>query len=159
MTDRRTDIIRDLEKNLEESITFYRSLTPYELEKKVYQDNESWTVKQVLAHFITIERSMHWLFNNILSGGSGSPADFDVDQFNRTQPKKLFGLTVDELIEQFKLVRLNTISIVRSMVEKDLDREGLHAFHGHGKLERFICWAYEHVRIHEDDIREALKIK
>lgn len=159
MTDRRAEIIENLGKNGEDAITFYQSLTPSELSAKVYQDDESWTVKQVLAHFITIEKSMHWLFNNILSGGSGSPENFDIDKFNRTQPMKLYGLCVDELIEQFRSVRQDTISIVRGMDENDLDREGLHAFHGHGKLERFICWAYEHVRIHVNDIREALQIK
>ena len=159
MSDRRTDIIVELEKGLETTIFFYRSLTPEQLGAKVYQDGACWTVKQVLAHFITIERSMQWLFNDILSGGSGSPADFDVERFNRTQPLKLDGLTVDELIGQFKSVRQDTISIVRNMSEIDLDREGRHAFHGHGKLERFIVWAYEHVRIHENDIRKVLKIR
>jgi hypothetical protein len=42
------------------------------------------------------------------------------------------------------------------MQEEDLDREGMHAFHGKGKLDRFIRWAYEHARLHEDDIREVL---
>jgi hypothetical protein len=102
---------------------------------------------------------MHWLFKNMLSGGSGSPDDFDVDRFNLTQPKKLDGLTVGELIEQFKSVREDTIIIVRGMAEQDLNREGRHPFHGHGKLERFIIWAYEHVCIHEDDIRKVLRIK
>ena len=54
-------------------------------------------------------------------------------------------------------VRQETIRIVREMREDDLDREGLYAFHGHGRLDRFIRWAYEHVRIHEDDIRKVLK--
>jgi hypothetical protein len=156
MADRRNDIITELEKSLEDSIAFFRSLSPDQLSFQVYQDGAMWTVKQVLAHFITIERSMHWLFNNILSGGSGSAEDFDVDRFNRTQPKKLDGLTLEELIQQFKSVREGTIAIVRDMAENDLDREGRHAFHGHGKLERFIRWAYEHARIHEDDIREKL---
>ena len=159
MTNRRSDIIEKLEQNLEDSITFFQSLNPDQLALKVYPDDESWTVKQVLAHFITIEQSMHWLFKNILAGGSGSPENFDIEKFNRTQPNKLFGLTTDELIDQFRLVRQDTIAIVSGMDEKDLDREGLHAFHGHGKLERFICWAYEHTRIHVDDIREALHIK
>jgi len=48
---------------------------------------------------------------------------------------------------------------VKGMTEQDFNREGMHAFHGHGKLERFITWAYEHVDIHEDDIRKALQIK
>jgi hypothetical protein len=159
MDNRRTEIIAGLEKGLEDSISFFKSLKADELSSQVYQDGACWTVKQVLAHFITIERSMHWLFKDILSGGSGSPEDFDVERFNRTQPAKLDQLTVDELIAQFRSVRHDTISIVREMSENDLDREGHHAFHGHGKLERFIRWAYEHVRIHENDIRKELQIK
>jgi hypothetical protein len=102
---------------------------------------------------------MHWLFNNILSGGPGSPEDFDFERFNRTQPIKLDELNVDELIREFRSVRKKTISMVMEMSEDDLDREGLHAFHGHGKLERFIRWAYEHVQIHENDIRMKLQIR
>jgi len=52
-------------------------------------------------------------------------------------------------------VRQETIRIVREMQEKDLDREGMYASHGKGKLDRFIRWAYEHVRLHEDDIRKV----
>lgn len=101
---------------------------------------------------------MHWLFNDILAGGPGSPEGFDVDRFNRTQPAKLDGLTLDELVKRFTTVRQETIAIVKNMSDKDLDREGRHAFHGQGKLGRFIHWAYEHVRLHEDDVRKALKI-
>ena len=131
-------------------------MSPDELSIHVYQDGAQWTVKQVLAHFVTIERSMQWLFKDILSGGQGSPEDFDVERFNRTQPRRLDGLTIDELVEQFKSIRKDTISIVRKMSENDLELEGRHAFHGHGKLERFIKWAYEHVHLHLEDIQKAL---
>jgi hypothetical protein len=156
MTDRRSDIISELESSLHASMAFYRSLTPEELGLKVYQDGESWTVMQVLAHLITIERSMQWLFKDILSGGPGAPPDFDIERFNRSQPKKLFKFELEELIQQFQSVREATISIVRKMDETDLDREGRHAFHGHGRLERFIRWAYEHQRMHEDEMRQVL---
>jgi hypothetical protein len=53
-------------------------------------------------------------------------------------------------------VRGETVRIVREMQEEDLDREGLHAFHGRGRLDRFIRWAYEHVHLHEEDIRRRL---
>jgi hypothetical protein len=158
MTDRRNEIIAKLEENLKNTTSFFRSLSGDQLSVQVYTDGAKWTAKQVLAHFITIERSMHWLFKDILSGGSGSPDDFDVDRFNLTQTKKLDGLTVEELIEQFRPVREGTIAIVRGMTEQDLNREGKHVFLGHGNLERFIIWAYEHERIHEDDIRKALQI-
>lgn len=154
MKDRRTHIMAELEKNLEDSIVFFRSLSPDELGIQVYQDGAKWTVKQVLAHFVTIERTMQWLFKDILAGGPGSPEDFDVDRFNRSQPKKLDGLSMDELIAQFKSIRADTISIVKAMSDADFDREGRHAFHGHGKLERFIRWTYEHVHIHLDDIHK-----
>ena len=68
MADRRTDIIGELEKGCEDSITFFKSMTPEELTVQVYQDGAKWTAKQVLAHLITIEGSMQWLFKNISSG-------------------------------------------------------------------------------------------
>lgn len=157
MNDRRTPIIAELEKNLADAIVFFESLSPDALGTQVYQDGAQWTVQQVLAHFITIERSMQWLFKDILAGGPGSPEGFDVERFNRTQPKKLDGKTIDELIALFQSVRNDTIAIVRSMSDADFDREGRHAFHGHGKLERFIYWAYEHVTLHLEDLRKRLQ--
>ena len=137
-------------------MSFFRSLSPEQLRTRLYQDGAQWTVQQVLAHFAVIERSMHRLFESILAGGPGAPPDFDFDRYNLTQTRKLDGLSLDELIERFTAVRQETIRIVREMREEDLDREGLHAFHGKGRLERFIRWAYEHVRIHEEDIRRVL---
>ena len=156
MTERRAHLMTALENNLQKNIALFKTFSAADLGLCVYQDGAKWTVKQLLAHFITIERSMHWLFKNILSGGPGSPEDFDVDRYNETQPKKLDGLSIDELVTQFRAVRDTTITIVKEMSEEDLDREGRHAFHGHGKLERFIHWAYEHVEIHLNDIRSIV---
>ena len=157
MTDRRTSIAAELESGLSETLALFQSLTPAELCAQVYSDGNQWTVRQVLAHFIAIEGSMHKLFRNMLSGGPGAPPDFDFERFNRTQTPKFDGFPLEELIARFKAVRQETVCIVRAMNEEDLDREGLHAFHGRGRLDRFIRWAYEHVRLHEEDIRKTLK--
>ena len=157
MKDRRDEIAAELEKSLAETVSFFKSLSPSELRAQVYQDGAQWTVQQVLAHFAAIERSMHRLFKDILAGGPGAPSDFDFERYNLSQTRKYDGITLDELIDRFKEVRHETIRIVRDMQEEDLDREGMHAFHGKGKLDRFIRWAYEHVRIHEEDIRKVLK--
>ena len=158
LTDRRDAIAAELEKNLSETVSLFKSLSPDELRTQVYADGAQWTVQQVLAHLFTIEGSMHKLFKNMLAGGPGAPPDFDFERFNRTQPAKYADLSIDELVERFTAVRQETIAIVRGMKEEDLDREGLHAFHGKGKLDRFIRWAYEHVHLHEEDIRKAVKI-
>jgi len=44
-------------------------------------------------YFTAIERSMQALFRNILSGGRGTPADFDLNRFNLAQTRKYDGLT------------------------------------------------------------------
>src|SRR5512136_319969 len=94
---RRDDIIAELERELSESLTFFGALPAEALDRQVYADGAQWSVRQVLAHLITIERSMHVLFRNILAGGTGGSEAFDVDRFNRTQPRKLDGLRPAEL--------------------------------------------------------------
>jgi len=156
MTSRKSQIIADLKTGGAKSEAFFAELPAAALEVPVYTESVQWTVRQVLAHFITIERSMQKLFENILAGGPGSPENFDLDRFNRTQPRKLDGLSMATLLENFRNVRADTVAMVDAMTESDLDREGRHPFHGHGKLERFIRWAGEHARLHEDDVRRAL---
>lgn len=157
MDNRLDGIIAELKNNEAEIISFFKGLNSEQLGMTVYPDDPGWTVQQMLAHLITIEGPMQWLFKDLLAGGPGSPEDFDIDRFNRTQPGKLDGLSLNELFDKFRSVRWNTIAIVEGMENKDLDREGRHAFHGHGKLERFIVWAYEHARLHLDDIRKILR--
>jgi hypothetical protein len=157
MVDRRTDMMQTLEEGAARTITFFEALPPTDLDRPVYMDDVHWTVRQVLAHFITIEKSMQWLFRNMLAGGPGSPQDFDLERFNRTQPAKLDGLSLKELTESFRTVRKETISIVADMADSDFDRVGRHPFHGTDRLERFIRWADEHARLHELDIRKVLK--
>lgn len=157
MVDRRTEIVTALGAAAEETVPLFSDMTPQELETVVYSEEVRWTVRQVLAHLVTIEKSMHALFRDMLAGGSGSPEDFDVMRFNRSQPQKLDHLSMPELIALFRGVREETIAIVAGMAEIDLDREGRHVFLGPGRLEQFIRWAYEHARLHEDDVRRALR--
>ncbi|KPJ77916.1 MAG: hypothetical protein AMJ54_05730 [Deltaproteobacteria bacterium SG8_13] len=156
MSKRKDVIIDDLKKESRKTIAFFESLQPDQLHLQVYHNEPHWTVRQVLAHFITIERSMQWLFLNILEGGGGTPEDFDLDRYNRTQPVKLDGFSLEDLIARFTAVRRETIAIVDGLEDADLDRQGRHAFFGHGRLERFISWASEHERRHKEDVRKAL---
>ncbi|MFZ0614436.1 MAG: DinB family protein [Desulfobacterales bacterium] len=156
MGDRRAEISRVLEEGQERTVTFFETLSPPDLDLPVYVDEVHWTVRQVLAHFITIETSMQRLFSNMLAGGPGAPEDFDLERFNRTQPAKLDGLSLEELIDRFRAVRTETIGIVANMQDSDLERIGRHPFHGTGRLERFIRWADEHAHLHELDISAVL---
>lgn len=156
MQQRRKHIAAKLRSTGAETMAFFSALTPEALETPVYTEDVQWSVRRVLAHLVTIEKTMHWLFRNMLEGGPGSPDDFDVQRFNRSQPQKLDPLSLEELVERFRAVREETIALVDGMAETDLDRKGRHVFLGPGRLERFIRWAYEHARLHEEDVRQAL---
>ena len=156
MPTRKEDIIQRLEQSAEASKRFFTGLDDSQLALTVYSDGLQWTVAQVLAHLVIIEQSMQRLFESILAGGPGSPRDFDIERYNRSQTGKLDGLSRDELLARLAQVRAGTVAMVEKMSEADLDREGWHAFHGHGRLERFIRWAYEHAALHEADIRAVL---
>jgi hypothetical protein len=156
MVARQMEILAALRSAADETVAFFATLAPEQLQVRVYSAEVRWTARQVLAHLITIEKTMHWLFRNILDGGPGSPDDFDVARFNRTQPQKLDHLSLQQLLQRFRTVREETIAIVAGMADADFDREGWHVFLGRDRLERFIRWAYEHARLHEDDVRQAL---
>ncbi len=157
MEDRIADIVDRLESNRESIRSFFQPLSEKEQGVRVYEEEPGWTVRQVLAHLVTIEGSMHTLFDNILGGGTGFTADdFDVDRFNRSQPQKLDHLTLEEVLDRFASVRAKTISMAAEMDETDLNRKGNHPWHGLDKLERFVRWAYEHAGMHLKDAKQAL---
>jgi hypothetical protein len=156
MAARKSEIMEALSSAADETVQLFVKLTPEQLQTPVYSEEVRWTVRQVLAHLVTIEKTMHWLFRNILDGGPGSPDDFDVARFNRTQPQKLDHLSLQQLLQRFRTVREETLAIVAGMADTDFDRAGWHVFLGRDRLERFIRWAYEHARLHEDDVRKAL---
>lgn len=158
MSTRIETLITELQQGGAQTIALFRSLAPEQWQAQVYMDGAQWRVRDVLAHFVTIERSMHWLFRNIASGGEGSPRDFDLDRFNVSQTAKLADVPPDMLIAQFTGVRAETISIVKSLAEDDLDRVGRHPVHGTDRLEVFIRWAVRHSALHEADIHRALGI-
>lgn len=149
-------IIVELEAGGRQTAAFFGSLTAEQLAMPVYADGAEWTVRQVLAHLATIERTMPVLFSDILAGGPGDKGEFDIERYNRSQPRKLDDLPFEEVIARFEAVRAATVEAVRGMAEADLDRPGRHPFLGEGTLERFVRWAGEHAAIHEADVRRAL---
>jgi hypothetical protein len=157
MSSRIEEIAVKLAESGQETAALFRSLDADALNTPVHSEGDSpWRARDLLAHFVSIERSMHALFNNMLAGGSGDDGSFDVDRFNRGQVAKLAETGVEDLIAQFESVRGETVRLVRSMQESDLDREGRHPWHGAGRLERFIRWAYEHAALHQAELQATL---
>jgi hypothetical protein len=157
MDRRRQQISAKLRQAELDTLMLFGSLSDADQQAHVHGEGDAaWSAHDLLAHFVTIERSTHALFRNLIEGGAGTPEDFDLDRFNRSQVAKLADAGMGSLMRDFSQTRAETIRIIEAMADGDLDRQGRHAYLGDGTLEQFVKWVYEHTALHEAELREAL---
>ena len=140
----------------DKTAALFASLTVDQWKLEVYTEGETWTIRNVLAHYVTAEKGFVKIFSSILDGGSGVSEDFDVDRFNASQQKKTSGLTPIELLEQFKVIRAQMTAFVASLAEADLAKQGRHPFLGQTTLAEMIKMVYRHNQIHYRDLRKVI---
>ena len=86
---------------------FFGGLTDVQWQTEVYTEGSVWTVRHVLAHFMTSERGLVKLFEQIRLGGTGASEDFSIDRYNAAQQARAKDLAPAELLEHYKSVRAN----------------------------------------------------
>ena len=122
----------------------------------VYTDGEVWSIRSLLAHFVSSERELRRLIEDVAGGGGGAPPDFDLDSFNAGQQRQTDALAPAELILLFKTARAEMIACVSALSEADLEKHGRHPFLGVIALGDMIKAVYRHNRMHERDLQGAL---
>jgi hypothetical protein len=135
---------------------FFQALTPIQCEIVIYDEGRPWTIRQVLAHFVSTEMSLGLLIENILAGGEGAPENFDIERFNYSQVTKLGDASLKDLLIQFTQYRAKNIGMVLSMGDDDLARKGRHPFLGVVSIADIIKMIYRHNQIHLRDIKRTL---
>jgi uncharacterized protein (TIGR03083 family) len=140
----------------EKTHTFFAGLKPDQWQTSVYTEGENWTIRSVLAHYVSAEKGFVKIFSDIRDGGSGVSVDFDIDRYNASQQRKTSDLTPAELLESFRLVRAGMIELVASLSEADLARQGRHPFLGETSLAEMIKMVYRHNQIHYRDLRKVI---
>lgn len=138
------------------SIDFFKDLRPEQWEISVYSEGSRWSVRQVLAHFVSAERAFSLLIRDVLEGGEGAPEGFDIDRFNEGQVSKMGSLLPLDLLAQFEESRRTSIELVAHLQTDDLVKVGRHPFLGQAALEDIIKLLYRHNQIHQRDIRKSL---
>ena len=137
----------------EKMTAFFTELSDADWNQTVYTEGETWTVRNVLVHFVTAEQGFLKLFPSIVAGGEGASVDFDIDRYNARQQEKGQALTPQELLVQFQDVREKMATWVETLNEADLAKEGRHPFLGETTVEEMIKLVYRHNQIHYRDIR------
>jgi hypothetical protein len=152
----REKIIERLQQEGDKTIDLFSSLTNREWTALVYFENIDWHVKDLLAHFISAEKSFLFLFNNILENEQGSPEKFSIDEFNNSQVLKMKNIQKEDLIELFRVTRAQTINWLKIITETDLQKNGRHPAMGEVKIIDMVKMIYLHNLMHLRDLRSAI---
>jgi uncharacterized damage-inducible protein DinB len=137
--------------------SLFAGLTDAQWQAEVYTEGETWTLRNVLSHFVTSERGLVRLFEKIRLGDAGSPDDFSIDRYNAAQQQKTKDLSPQDLLEQYKAVRADSIAWTLSLSELDLEKQGKHPFLGMTSIREMIKMLYIHNMTHYRDMKKVLK--
>lgn len=150
-------LVEHLKKEGKKVIAHFAALSDEQWDVEVYTEGDSWTVRNVLAHFVTSERGLHKLFESIREGGLGASDDFSIDRYNARQQEKVEDLSPAELLEQFANVRADLAKWVSKLSQGDLVKEGRHPFMGQVQLGEMIKMIYLHNQLHLRDCRKLVE--
>lgn len=140
----------------EKTAAFFAALTDDQWQMEVYAEDAVWTVRSVLAHFVSAERGLLSLFAAIRAGGLGASEDFSIDRYNARQQEQTRDLSPHELLAQFIAVRAEMAEWVSRLSDGDLEKQGRHPFLGVTTLAEMIKMVYRHNQIHFRDLRRVL---
>jgi hypothetical protein len=137
-------------------IDFFNTLTMEQWAVIVYQQDNPWTLHDLLAHFVSSEIGRQDLIIDVASGGRGAPPDFDIDRFNQRQVDRLSNKSNSDLLTIFSQERARLIELVRALRQEDIDRIGNDPFLGEVTLAEIIKLTYRHLQIHLRDTKRCL---
>lgn len=151
------DLANKLRSEGEKFFALFAGLTDEQWQLEVYTEGETWTIRNVLSHFVTSERGLVKLFERIRVSGEGAAEDFSIDRYNAAQQQKTKDLSPQDLLEQYKAIRSDSVAWTLSLDESDLEKQGRHPFLGMTTLREMIKMLYLHNQTHYRDMKKVLK--
>lgn len=152
------ELAEKLKSEGEKFVAIFSGLTDEQWQAEVYTEGTTWTIRNVLSHFVTSERGLVKLFEQIRQGGAGSSEDFSIDRYNASMQARMKNSTPQELLEQYKSVRADSIAWTSSLSEADLEKQGRHPFLGMTTIREMIKMLYLHNQLHYRDIKRVIKV-
>ena len=152
-----TELAEKLKSEGEKIVAIFSDIKDDQWQMEVYTEGTTWTIRNVLSHFVTSERGLIKLFEQIRQGGAGAAEDFSIDRYNAAMQERTKSASPHELMEQYKEVRANAIQWVSSLKESELEITGRHPFLGQTAIREMIKMLYIHNQLHYRDMKKALK--
>jgi|SRR5215211_2520713 len=152
-----TELAEKLKSEGDKFVSIFSGLTDDQWKQEVYTEGATWTIRNVLAHFVTSERGLLKLFEKIRQGGEGAADDFSIDRYNAAMQERTRAATPQELLTQYKEVRANAIAWVSALQDSELEITGRHPFLGQAVIRDMIKMLYIHNLNHYRDMKKALR--
>jgi DinB superfamily len=152
-----TELAEKLKSEGEKFVAIFAGLSDDQWQTEVYTEGATWSIRNVLSHFVTSERGLIKLFEQIRQGGPGSAEEFSIDRYNASMQVRTKDLIPQELLEQYKSIRADSITWTSSLSETDLEIQGRHPFLGMTTIREMIKMLYLHNQLHYRDMKKALK--
>jgi uncharacterized damage-inducible protein DinB len=152
-----TELAEKLKTEGERMAAFFSELTADQWENEVYTEGTTWSIRNVLSHFVTSERGLVKLFERIRTSGEGAADDFSIDRYNASQQEKTKDLTPAEMLEQYKQARAESVAWVSGLKDEELEIQGRHPFLGETVIREMVKMLYLHHQLHYRDMKRALK--
>jgi hypothetical protein len=124
----------------------------------LYEGPPTWTVRDMLAHFLSAEQGLLRIAQDIAAGGPGAPESFDYDAYNASEQERLAGIPPNQLLADLAIARETTVQWVAGLDEAHLDRVGRHPALGQVTLETLINAIYGHQLMHMRDLQALLRV-
>jgi hypothetical protein len=153
---RADDLVARLEKGRQKTFEILNALTPEQWQKPLYHE-PTWQVCHLLAHFVSAERQLLALAQDIVAGGQGAPPEFDINRFNADEQSRLEGQSSPTLLSLLDQARQQTIAWVRTLGPDQLDKTGRHPVLGEVNIETLIMSIYGHQLFHMRDLSRLLE--
>lgn len=152
-----TELAEKLKSEGDKIVSVFSNLTEDQWQMEVYTEGTTWTIHNVLSHFVTSERGLLKLFEQIRQGGAGAADDFSIDRYNAAMQARTKDATPPELLEQYKEVRAHAVEWVSGLDESELEITGRHPFLGQTVIREMIKMLYIHNLTHYRDLKRVLK--
>lgn len=150
-------LVEKLSRGITKSLEIFEKVEPGQWQQPIFEDPDSWNLKDLVAHFIYSEDHLFRIAQDIASGGEGFPKGIDIDEFNKEQTEKLSHLSIDELLVMLKDAREATIDWVVKLDDTDLDKVGSHPVLGDSNVETVIYSIYAHQLMHMRETAPKLR--
>lgn len=151
-----TDLADKLKAEGEKFYGIFSAMTDEQWQSEVYTEGTTWTIRNVLSHFVTSERGLLKLFERIRETGEGSSEDFSIDRYNAAQQARTKDLAPAQLLAQYQEVRAASIAWVSNLKEEELEIKGRHPFLGMTSIREMIKMLYIHNLNHYRDMKKML---